>query len=232
MKVDLVSYTQPVIRDEGTGKILTPDKLVAYIARVSNPSNQNNHKTAPKLLNFLTKEKHWSPFDMADMCVRVETSRGIAAQILRHWSMNFQEFSQRYATVEEGASQPIELRMKGSTNRQGSLQTVLDEPELQVRVDEHIKNSFELYNELVDKKVANECARFVLPLSTTTTMYINASVRSWIHYLQQRLDGHTQKEHRAIAFKCSQLLNEVYPTVWEGILGDTEHLIKLENENE
>lgn len=216
MSVKLVSITTPFIENN----IKSAEDLIAYCARVSNPSNQLNPETAPKLLGYLIKHKHWSPFEMVDMCVEIKTSRAIAAQILRHRSFSFQEFSQRYA--QSTNFQPIELRKQGKTNRQ-----VGDEPfdptwqgwdhsnntKASEKITEHIKKSNELYNQLIDLNVAKECARMVLPLCTETTMYMKGSIRSWLGYLNVRLETNTQKEHREIAYNIAKILTIEFPNV-------------------
>ena len=206
MNVKLISLSNPV-----TTGISNPEELIAYCARVSNPSNQLNKETAPKLLSYLIKHKHWSPFEMVSMCVEIQTSRAIAAQILRHRSFSFQEFSQRYSTATE--LERIELRKQGKTNRQ-----VGDEP---LNISEHLEvfdeidhlqqQSLILYNKLINKGIAKECARMVLPLNTSTTMYMSGSIRSWIHYIDLRATEDTQKEHREIAYKIKDIFVNNFP---------------------
>jgi thymidylate synthase (FAD) len=206
MNVKLISLSNPV-----TTGINNPEELIAYCARVSNPSNQLNTETAPKLLAYLIKHKHWSPFEMVSMCMEIQTSRAIAAQILRHRSFSFQEFSQRYSTATE--LERIELRKQGKTNRQ-----VGDEP---LNISEHLEvfeeidrlqqESLDLYSKLINKGIAKECARMVLPLNTSTTMYMSGSIRSWIHYIDLRANEDTQKEHREIAFKIKDIFINNFP---------------------
>jgi thymidylate synthase (FAD) len=212
MNVKLISLSNPFI----TG-INNPEELIAYCARVSNPSNQLNLETAPKLLAYLIKHKHWSPFEMVSMCVEIQTSRAIAAQILRHRSFSFQEFSQRYATATK--LEPIELRKQGKTNRQ-----VGDEPlsisehiEIFDKIDKFQDQSIDLYEELISKGVAKECARMVLPLNTSTTMYMSGSIRSWIHYIDLRANEDTQKEHREIAFKIKNHFINYFPNTSQAL---------------
>ena len=198
MEVNLVSITHPRINN-----IETPEDLIAYCARVSNPSNQLNTETAPKLLGYLIKHKHWSPYEIVDMCLEIKTSRAIAAQILRHRSFSFQEFSQRYSNATQ--LEDIEWRLQGKTNRQvGDDPTQLD-TELSNYISLHLDNALELYNSLIEKGVAKECARMILPLTTETTMYMKGSIRSWIHYIDLRSKEDTQKEHRDIALKCRDI---------------------------
>jgi len=214
MNVELVSYTQPVKRLADKG-IMNADDLVAYVARVSNPSNQFNTLTAPKLIKYLIKHSHWSPFELTDMCVEIKTSRAIAAQILRHRSFSFQEFSQRYSNVS--TFEDIEWRMQGKTNRQvGDEPTDLDK-QLQNSISLHLDNSLELYNELIERGVAKECARNILPLTTETTMYMKGSFRSWIHYIDLRAKEDTQKEHRDIALKCREIFVNTFPKTGEAL---------------
>jgi thymidylate synthase (FAD) len=211
MKVELVSITKPYI--DGVD---SAEDLVAYCARVSNPSNQMNSATAPNLLRYLIKNKHWSPFEMVSMCVSIETSRAMAQQILRHRSFSFQEFSQRYADVNalEDILEPVELRKKNDSNRQSS--TDIDYTWIH-EVKEQNKSAVELYNSLIEDGIAPETARFVLPLTTKTKMYMSGTLRSWIHYLDLRCNEHTQKEHREVAKQIKGLVEQNFPTVFEAI---------------
>ena len=213
MNVKLVSLTKSLVEE----KELSAEELIVYVARVSNPSNQLNSETSDKLIAYMVKNKHWSPFEMCDMTVEIVTSRGIAQQILRHRSFSFQEFSQRYAAVTD--FEPIQLRKAGATNRQSSLEVfnpnMGDENgvDAETIIKEHIANSEELYKSLLEKGVAKECARFVLPLTTQTKIYMKGSVRSWIHYLQIRADGHTQLEHQQIALAILEVFNANFPNI-------------------
>jgi thymidylate synthase (FAD) len=209
MKVNFISKTQPCI--EGVD---TAEQLIAYCARVSNPGNQHNNDTAPKLLQFLIKNHHWSPFEMVNMCVSVETSRAIAAQILRHRSFSFQEFSQRYAAVDEDAHENVEIRRAGTTNRQSSTVVTENADEL---VSLTVKSAFDAYQTMLDSGVATETARMVLPLCTKTKLYMNGTLRSWVHYLQIRCDDHVQKEHREIADAIREILKIEFPTVFQAV---------------
>jgi len=200
MNVKLVSITAPTVGD-GDWKA---EDLIAYCARVSNPNNQMNKETAPRLVKYLIKHRHWSPFELASMCVEIKTSRAIAAQILRHRSFSFQEFSQRYSSIQE--LEPLELRGQAETNRQSSTDVI--DPVLtnnyknvpaSLVVSQHLNEGVKLYEELIEAGVARETARMVLPLTTETTMYMNGTVRSWIHYIDLRSKEDTQKEHREIA---------------------------------
>lgn len=214
MDVELVSITQPVGKIVERG-IKTADDLVAYIARVSNPSNQLNTLTAPRLIKYLTKHKHWSPFEMTHMGVEIKTSRAIAAQILRHRSFSFQEFSQRYSKVNK--LEDIEWRLQGKTNRQVGDKPVELDKQLENSISLHLDNSFMLYDELLKEGVAKECARNILPLTTETTMYMTGSFRSWIHYIDLRTCEDTQKEHRDIALKCKEIFVNTFPKTGEAL---------------
>ena len=215
--VRLVSVTNPselVKFTEKGRKKVSPEELIVYIARVSNPSNQMNMETAPKLINYLIKHKHWSPFEFVDMTVDIVTRRSIAAQILRHKSFSFQEFSQRYSTATE--IQHIELRRQGKTNRQSS-EDLLQDAELENDIQQHISNSKLLYDKLISNGVSRETARDVLPLATETTMYMKGSVRSWIHYLELRCSPDTQKEHREIADAIKSIFVNKFPNISEAL---------------
>ena len=192
------------------------DHLVAYMARVSNPKGQTKDFT--KLIRYLIKHKHWSPFEMVNMCVEIDTTRSIASQILRHRSFSFQEFSQRYADVKELGDISIpNLRRQDKTNRQNSLDDL--NPSLVEIWNRMIEDQFDksqaLYNLLLDGGVAKECAREVLPLSSPTRMYMNGSIRSWMHYCDLRCDVATQLEHRTIAEQCKELVKEHFPSIYD-----------------
>ena len=214
MEVKLISTTQPVPALKRQG-IKSPEDLIVYCARVSNPSNQLNSQTAPKLIQYLIKHKHWSPFEMVDMCVEIKTSRAIAAQILRHRSFSFQEFSQRYA--EATSLEPIQWRMQGATNRQvGDEPADLAEDALQAIQDLN-ETALEVYGLLTEQGVAKECARMILPLTTQTTLYMKGSIRSWIHYVLVRATQETQKEHRDIALAIKKILKQHFPDVCKAL---------------
>ena len=204
MNVKLVSLTQP--HDDS----MNCEDLIAYCARVSNPSNQNNTATAPKLLKYLIKHKHWSPFEMASMTLEIKTSRAIAAQILRHRSFSFQEFSQRYSVAQE--LEEIEFRKQAEKNRQSSTDQFVDGLFL-AKVREHLGRSVSLYNEAIKLGVAKESARLLLPLTTETTMYMSGTIRSWVHYIDLRSQEDTQKEHRDIANACKDIFAEHFPNI-------------------
>ena len=194
------------------------DDLVSYMARVSNPSNQNNTQTSARLIKYLIDHQHWSPFEMVNMCVQIDTTRSVAAQILRHRSFSFQEFSQRYAEATElGDSVMPELRLQDSKNRQNSIEVDEQDPWLQMEIRYLYKHSQEVYRRLLDAGVAKECAREVLPLSTPTRMYMNGTLRSWIHYCQLRCANGTQKEHKIIADQCKTLISTCFPMVYQAV---------------
>ncbi len=209
MNVSLVSITQPFISD-----LKNPEDIIAYCARVSNPTNQLNTETAPKLLKFLVKHKHWSPFEMVDMTVEIKTSRAIAAQILRHRSFSFQEFSQRYSQAQ--VLEKLELRKQAAKNRQSSTDEYQNST-LQAKVREHVAKGISLYNNLIEDGVAKESARMILPLTVETTMYMKGSIRSWAHYIDLRTEENTQKEHREIAEACKEIFKQNLPTVSEAL---------------
>ena len=209
MIVSLVSITQPFISD-----LKSTEDIIAYCARVSNPTNQLNTKTAPKLLKFLIKHKHWSPFEMVDMTLEIKTSRAIAAQILRHRSFSFQEFSQRYSQAPVLVR--LELRKQADKNRQSSTDKYQNST-LQAKVREHVAKGISLYNNLIEDGVAKESARMILPLTVETTMYMKGSIRSWAHYIDLRTEENTQKEHREIAEACKEIFKQNLPTVSEAL---------------
>jgi thymidylate synthase (FAD) len=206
MNVKLISITKPSFAE-----IETAEDLIVYCARVSNPSNQMNMETAPKLLNFCIQNGHWSIFEMASMCVEIKTSRAIAAQILRHRSFSFQEFSQRYSVATE--LEPLEWRLQGKTNRQVGEEEYKIQDCTKIRISNLQKKILKEYNNLLKEGVARECARMILPLNTQTTLYMNGTIRSWIHYLDVRSDKHTQKEHRDIALEIKNIFKENFPNI-------------------
>ena len=199
---------------------ITPDAqgLIAYCARVSNPANQNNTETAPRLLRYLIKHRHWSPFEMANMVVEIKTTRAIAAQILRHRSFSFQEFSQRYAAVQSIPQPPL-LRRQDVDNRQNSIDDIplAEQYGWQDQIEEHYASSYALYDSLLDAGIAKECAREVLPLGSETTLYMNGTIRSWLHYVDLRSGPETQLEHRSVALGVKDLLKKELPDVYEAM---------------
>lgn len=209
MKVSLVALTQSHIPG-----IATAEDIIVYAARVSNPSNQLNTETGERLLRYCIRHGHWSVFETASMTLEIKTSRAIAAQILRHRSFTFQEFSQRYAEASD--FEPIELRMQADKNRQSSSEVLCNE-RLINEVREYINDAIDNYEYLLEKGVARECARMILPLCTQTTLYMTGSVRSWIHYFQQRLSEHTQKEHREVAQAAYEIFQQQFPTIANAI---------------
>jgi thymidylate synthase (FAD) len=216
MHVKLVAITQSLIRREVEPLTpLTPEEHITYCARVSNPNNQLNTDTASKLLGYCIRNKHWSIFEQVNFTVEIRTSRAIAAQILRHRSFTFQEFSQRYAAVGTG-SEPVELRLKAGSNRQGSGDKVAGEY-LSAEAQRAVNTAEVIYEKLIQGGVAPECARMVLPLCTSTTLYMNGSVRSWIHYLEQRTSSHAQKEHRLVALEIEKIFNQQFPAIAEAL---------------
>jgi thymidylate synthase (FAD) len=202
--IKLISLTQPNI--EG---LKTAEDLISYCARVSNPSNQLNTETAPKLLKYLITHKHFSPYEMVNMCVEIKTSRAIAAQILRHRSFSFQEFSLRYS--QSTSFEDIEWRLQGKTNRQVGDEEVDLSPELKDEVDTTLATCKDLYDKLIEKGLAKECARMVLPLTTSTTLYMTGNIRSWLFYLELRTKEDTQKEHRIIAEEIKKIFIKEFP---------------------
>jgi len=210
MNVKLTAMTAPLVEDH-----TTPEEYIIWAARVSNPGNRINKDTAPKLLKYLIDNKHWSPFEMVSMAFEIQTSRAIAQQLLRHRSFSFQEFSQRYSKVE--AIEEIELRYQALKNRQSSVEVFDDKDSLNEAVWNHMLNSQELYSNLIDNGIAKECARFVLPLATQTTLIMHGTLRSWIHFLDQRCDDHAQKEIRTIAFIIRDILTLELPWTSEAL---------------
>ena len=201
---------------------VTPDaeKTMAFVARVSNPSNQNSESYA-KLLAYCIKHNHWSVFEQSFMTLEIETNRGIAAQILRHRSFTYQEFSQRYADSSLlGETIPVpELRRQDTKNRQNSIDDI--DPSVVEKyeglIQNHFKDAMALYQTMLDEGIAKECARFVLPLATPTKIYMSGSCRSWIHYINLRSANGTQKEHMDIALACKEIFKEQFPSVAQAL---------------
>jgi len=220
MHARLISYSQPVGRIhsgelalEGLDNI---QDLIAYAARVSNPSNQANTKTTAKLLDYLIKHKHWSPFEMASACIEIETTRDIARQLLRHRSFSFQEFSQRYADIRDLSNNFIlrKARLQDNKNRQNSIET--DDADLQsawnVLQQEVIDKAEEAYAWAIANGIAKEQARAVLPEGNTVSrLYVNGTIRSWIHYIELRSANGTQKEHMELAIEVAKAIGSIYP---------------------
>jgi len=215
MKVKLISYSKPHDSDS-TQNI---QDLVAYCARVSNPANQNNTETNEKLIKYLTKNNHWSPLEMVSICLEIETTRDIARQILRHRSFSFQEFSQRYAVADLGF-ETKEARTQDKKNRQNSIKTdnqeLIDNWEIQQNNVSEI--AAKAYNWALENGIAKEQARSVLPEGMTLSrMYMNGTLRSWVHYIQLRSGNGTQKEHQEVAIACSEAIKEIFPMIEEFI---------------
>ena len=211
MKVELISYSQPPDKNHSL------QDMIAYCARVSNPANQSNTETNDKLIRYLIKNFHWSPFEMVNICIEIETTRDIARQILRHRSFSFQEFSQRYAIADLGFEHK-EARIQDKKNRQNSIETEdlhLEEEweNIQDRVAEIAQVS---YNWAIQNGIAKEQARAVLPEGMTKSrMYMNGTLRSWIHYIQLRSGNGTQKEHREVAIACAKSIGSIFPMINE-----------------
>ena len=202
--VSIISYTN--------GEKANLQELLAYTARVSNPDNQDNAETADKLLKYLIKHKHWSPFEMVNICLEIKTTRDIARQILRHRSFSFQEFSQRYAVAQDFTLR--EARMQDNKNRQNSIENAdMDLQKTWERKQQGVIDEAKLaYQWALDKGIAKEQARAVLPEGNTmSTLYVNGTLRSWIHYIELRKDASTQKEHRVVAEKCLEQIVRIVP---------------------
>jgi thymidylate synthase (FAD) len=206
--VKLVAITKGVGDLDG----MMAEEIISYIARVSNPANQMNTETAPKLLKYLSKNKHWSPFEHISFTLEIETSRAIAAQILRHRSFVFQEFSQRYATATEFVK--YEARRQDLKNRQNSINDMSEEDRqwFADAQDEVIAGSNAFYQEALKRGIAKEQARFLLPLSTKTRIYMTGNVRSWLHYIELRSANGTQKEHMDIAQAAKEVFLKEFPS--------------------
>jgi thymidylate synthase (FAD) len=218
MKVELISYSQPEMR---FAENMT--ELIAFCARVSNPSNQGNKDTSEKLIRYLVKNQHWSPLEMVSMCLEIETTRDIARQMLRHRSFSFQEFSQRYADPTKDLDFVLrEARLQDPKNRQnsvelnGTLGQALLSDEWMAKQKELIVHAKEVYEWAIGKGIAKEQARAVLPEGNTVSrLYMNGTIRSWIHYIQLRAANGTQKEHRDIALACAKVIATVFPMATE-----------------
>ena len=210
MKVELISYSQ-----NPEGKNL--QDIVAYCARVSNPSNQNNIETNEKLIRYLMNHQHWSPLEMVSICLEIETTRDIARQILRHRSFSFQEFSQRYAVADLGFEYK-EARIQDHKNRQNSIETNNEDlqKEWEEKQSEFAKEAQTIYTWALENGIAKEQARAVLPEGMTVSrMYMNGTLRSWVHYIQLRSGNGTQKEHRELALACAKAIEPIFPMINE-----------------
>lgn len=212
MKVEMISYSQP---DARFAENMT--ELIAFCARVSNPSNQTNTDTSEKLLRYLIKNKHWSPFEMVSICLEIETTRDIARQILRHRSFSFQEFSQRYAIADLGFK-IREARLQDTANRQNSIETDNIGLSLnwETQQDYVLHAATKAYRWAIENGIAKEQARAVLPEGITVSrMYMNGTLRSWLHYIELRSANGTQKEHREVAVECAKVISKIFPMVME-----------------
>jgi len=212
MRVELINYSQ-----DPKGRNLL--EQIAFTARVSNPANQNNDESAEKLVRYLIKHKHWSPLEMVNLCLEIETTRDIARQILRHRSFSFQEFSQRYAVADLGFELK-EARLQDVKNRQNSIAN--DNPALEAFWQNHqnavAKRAEDAYNWAIANGIAKEQARAVLPEGMTVSrLYMNGTLRSWVHYIQLRSENGTQKEHREIAIACAEAIQPIFPMIKEFI---------------
>ena len=221
MRARLISYSQPVRHvhsgEPGIMGLENIQDLVAYCARVSNPSNQANTKTTTKLLGYLIKHKHWSPFEMASACIEVETTRDIARQFLRHRSFSFQEFSQRYADIRDLDDFVLrEARLQDTKNRQNSIETRDERLGMiwNAKQQAVIDAAKEAYEWAIDNGIAKEQARAVLPEGNTVSkLYVNGTIRSWIHYVELRSDNGTQKEHMELAKAIATAITQIFPTI-------------------
>lgn len=213
-KVKLISHSMGGPQ-YSSGDFFTITELVSYCARVSNPSNQLNMETSEKLIEYLIKHKHWSPFEMVSICLEVETTRDIARQLLRHRSFSFQEFSQRYSVADLGVKYR-EARLQDTKNRQNSIE--IEDIKLQQEWKEHqsqvVQASIDAYNWALKNGIAKEQARCVLPEGNTSSrLYVNGTLRSWIHYIELRSDHGTQKEHRELAIECARAIEPIFPMI-------------------
>ena len=211
MKVQLISYSKPENNEQ------TLQDVVAYCARVSNPANQHNTETNERLIRYLIKHQHWSPLEMVSICLEIETTRDIARQILRHRSFSFQEFSQRYAIADLGF-EPKEARLQDQKNRQNSLETdnIQLQEEWKKQQEDVTVAAQTAYTWAINNGIAKEQARAVLPEGMTISrMYMNGTLRSWVHYIQLRTETGTQKEHRDIAYACALAIEPIFPMIME-----------------
>lgn len=216
MKVELISYTQPP-PSPTEGSTSSLQDLVAYCARVSNPQNQSNTETNEKLIRYLIKNHHWSPLEMVSVCLEIQTTRDIARQILRHRSFSFQEFSQRYAVVDMGFENKV-ARIQDKKNRQNSIEVEEPTLELEWQAQQDVVNQTAMtaYQWALDKGIAKEQARSVLPEGTTISrLYMNGTLRSWVHYIQLRSANGTQREHMEVAKACAKAIEPIFPMISE-----------------
>jgi thymidylate synthase (FAD) len=221
MPAKIIALTQPTISHPNMRAILTVDEFIAYVARVSNPQNQNNTLTAPKLLRYLAKHKHWSPFEMVNVVMEINTTRDIGRQILRHRSFTFQEFSQRYADPTKDMGFTVrEARLQDTANRQNSIETADEALQQDWKYIQQnlIESAKTVYQWAIDNGIAKEQARAVLPEGLILSrMYMAGSLRSWIHYCQLRSGIETQKEHREIALDAWYQITEAFPSLKDAL---------------
>ena len=227
--VKLISKTigcEELKRQAAALSVVVPEEfsgqdVVSYVARVSNPNNQLNFDTAAGLLKYCIKHQHWSIFEQAHMTLEINTTRGLAAQILRHRSFTFQEFSQRYAdsSLLADTIPMFELRRQDTKNRQNSIDDIdeFTKQEFEIQIQRYFAEGMDLYQAMLDKGIAKECARFVLPLATPTRIYMTGSLRSWLHYIELRSANGTQKEHMLIANQCKCIFAGEYPDIAEAM---------------
>ncbi len=222
MHANLISYSQPSGRihsgEPAYKGLENIQDLIAYCARVSNPSNQANTKTTSKLLDYLIKHKHWSPFEMASACIEIETTRDIARQLLRHRSFSFQEFSQRYANISDLSDDFVlrEARLQDPKNRQNSIQNTDERLQMmwEAKQGDVIRAAKESYKWAIENGIAKEQARAVLPEGNTVSrLYVNGTIRSWIHYIELRSSNGTQKEHMELSREIARAIGQIYPNV-------------------
>jgi len=222
MNVKLINYSQSL---DGMNLL----EQVAFAARVSNPSNQNNSETAEKLVRYLIKNQHWSPLEMVSVCLEIETTRDIARQILRHRSFSFQEFSQRYARADDLGFELRQARLQDTKNRQNSIEMdIADDAHRQIAYqwenlqNDLLKRTKDVYTWALNKGIAKEQARAILPEGNTKSrMYMNGTLRSWVHYIQLRSGNGTQKEHRDVALACADAIQPIFPMIEEYIDGQS-----------
>ena len=215
MNILLSAVTQPLIRTADNVRNLTIDEFIVYCARDSKPNNQLKGLSAPNLIKYCIDHEHWSIFEQASLTFEIQTSRDISAQIIRHKSFSFQEFSQRYSKVT--SLEDFNIRKQAEKNRQSSTENIEMSEEENLEIKNHLLNSLYLYNKWIDRGAAKESMRKILPLCTQTTLYMTGNVRSWIHYIKVRATPETQEEHRVIAENIKEILIQVIPTIAEAL---------------
>jgi thymidylate synthase (FAD) len=220
--VKLIAVTQPNFLHPNSDRTVSPDEFIAYVARVSNPTNQLNTESAPRLISYLIRNEHWSPFEMVSVCMEIQTTRDIGRQILRHRSFSFQEFSQRYAAVNSMYSDR-EARLQDTKNRQNSISTEDEKLKnwFKFAQDDLVEHATILYKEALNRGIAKEQARALLPEGLTmSTMYMSGSLRSWLHYIKLRQANGTQAEHRDIALKAKEEILKEFPSCSDYLNGE------------